>query len=301
MLVTDQIRKLVVFVGHSGIDGNFIADGTGFVLMLEAYDFSFPYVVTAKHVIDQATGEKRSRDALLRVNGRDGDVKYIKTKPTAWQQHPDHAEGVNKRKYIDIAVYGLVNYREWAKTDLDKYDFTYLMEEDLCTEEIIKKYSIGLGDEVAIPGLFLSHIGTSKNVPIVRTGNIAAMRGEEPVPTSHGPMDAFLVEMRSVGGISGSPVLTHMAIRPRTLLPQSSDPTGIEQSEKSHYLLGLVHGHYTITTQDEWVFKTNQQVGDINAGISIVVPASKIMETISGSAPFAEDIEMAKKFKPADK
>jgi hypothetical protein len=52
MLVTDQIRKLVVFVGHHGIrdplapdEDKFIPDGTGFVLILEAHGFTFPYVV----------------------------------------------------------------------------------------------------------------------------------------------------------------------------------------------------------------------------------------------------------------
>src|SRR5260370_20532817 len=112
---------------------------------------------------------------------------------------------------------------------------------------------IGIGDEVVIPGLFLSHLGTLQNQPIARTGNGAAMRGG-PVPTSRGPMDAYLVEMRSVGGISGSPVLTHMAIRPKVMLPKSDQFAKIERSPKTHYLLGLVQGHYTITTQDEWVF-----------------------------------------------
>jgi hypothetical protein len=200
------------------------------------------------------------------------------------------------RKYIDIAVYGLLNYREWAKIDLEKYDFTYLKEEEFCTDETIKKYSIGIGDEVAIPGLFLSHLGTTQNVPIIRTGNIAAMRSE-PVPTSYGPMDAYLVEMRSVGGISGSPVLTHMAIRPKVMLPESPNFERIEQAPKTHYLLGLVHGHYTITTQDEWVFKTDKMVGDINAGIAIVVPASQIMDVILKSPLFIEDYEMAKAYR----
>ena len=305
MLVTDQIRKLVVFIGHYGVrdplapdEDKFIPDGTGFVLMLEAYGFAFPYVVTAKHVIDQAAGKERDGAVVLRINGLDGDIKYIKTKFAAWQVHPEHSETGRKRKYVDVAVYGLVNYREWAKSDIKKYDFTYLMEEDICTDAIIQKYAIGLGDEVTIPGLFLSHIGTTKNVPIVRTGNIAAMR-EEPVPTDRGLMDAYLVEMRSVGGISGSPVLTHMAIRPKVLLPESDNSTNIEQSEKSHYLLGLMHGHYTITTRDEWVIRTDQQVGDINAGVAVVVPASKIIETILGSELFAKDQEMAKNFSDA--
>src|SRR5260221_6075621 len=235
MLVTDLLRKVVVFVVHSGFQSDFIADGTGFLLHLQAYGFAFPYVVTAKHVVDQAAGESRDRPVLLRINTKAGEIEYVTTQPRQWQIHPDHVEEDRKRHYIDVAVYGVLNYRNWARIELGKYDFTYLMEEDFCTDEVIQKYMIGIGDEVVIPGLVLSHLGTTQNLPIVRTGNIAAMRGE-PTPTSRGPMDAYLVEMRSVGGISGSPVLTHMAIRPKVMLPESDQIAKIEQSPRTHYL-----------------------------------------------------------------
>lgn len=298
MLVTDLLRKVVVFVGHNGIHGDedFIADGTGFVLLYLVHGFAFPYIVTAKHVVDQASGKEGKNDVLLRFNKTGGGIEYIKTKLSEWQAHPDHVEDGRKKNYIDVAVLGLLNYKTWGRRDIfEKLDFVHLDEEDFCTDEIIEKYSIGVGDEVAIPGLFHSHMGVVQNVPILRTGNIAATRGE-PVPTSRGPMDAYLVEMRSVGGISGSPVLTNMAVRPKILLPESPTAMRIEQSNKTHYLLGLIHGHYTITTQDEWVSKTDLQVGDVNAGIAVVVPISKIAETINGSALFAEDYEMARKF-----
>jgi hypothetical protein len=298
MRVTDLIRKSVVFIGHRGVDDSFCPDGTGFFLVLQAYEASFPYIVTAKHVIDQAAGEERLNDILIRVNTTASDVDYIKTKIAKWHMHPDHLEEGKKRKYIDVAAYSVVNYRDWAKSDLHKYDFTFTIEEDVCTDDIIKKYAIGLGDEVVIPGLFLSHIGTQQNIPVVRTGNIAADRGEH-IPTSYGPMDAYLVEMRSVGGISGSPVLTQMAVRPESLHPGTDIETTLEKSEKAHFLLGLVHGHYTITAQEEWVFKTNQHVGDINAGIAVVVPYSKIMETILQSSTFGEGQEMARQYSEA--
>lgn len=296
MLVTGLLQKVVVFIGHAGIGGDFIADGTGFIFYINVYGFMFPYVVTAKHVVDQAAGAERKNDVLVRLNTKAGDVDYKKTKLDRWQLHPDHSEG-RRQNYIDIAICNLVDYKAWERTDIGKFDFTFLDEEDLCSDDIIKKYSIGLGDEVVIPGLFHSHIGEVQNVPVIRTGNIAAMRGE-PVPTSRGPMDAYLVEMRSIGGISGSPVLTNMAVRPDVLLPEGA-ATKIEKSPKTHFLLGLIHGHYTITTQDEWTFKTDQQVGDINAGIAVVIPASRIMETINASAHFAEEHEMAKQLNDA--
>jgi hypothetical protein len=297
MRVTDLMEKGVVFIGHNGLSGDFIADGTGFVLMFEAYGFAFPYVVTAKHVVDQAAGRKTpQKDVLIRFNLKVGGVDYLKTALSSWHTHPDHLEKGGKPNYIDVAAFGLCDYEHWAKSDIDKYDFSYLMEADICTNEIIQKYNIGLGDEVVIPGLFHSHIGTQRNVPIVRTGNIAAMRGE-PVPTSNGLADAYLVEMRSVGGISGSPVLTHMAIRPDEMHPESENPTRIEKSKKTHFLLGIIQGHYTITTQDEWIFKTDQLVGDINAGVAVVIPSSKIVETICQPTALGKEQEVAKKMR----
>lgn len=296
MRVTDLMRKGVVFIGRKNPDGDFIPDGTGFVLMFEAYGFILPYVVTAKHVIDQAAGEDTpKRDILIRFNLKAGGIDYHRTVLADWHTHPDHSESGRRRKFIDVAAFGLCDYEHWGKSELDKYDFAHLMEDDICTDEITEKYRIGLGDEVAIPGLFHSHFGSEENIPVLRTGNIAAMRGEH-VPTEHGPMDAYLVEMRSIGGISGSPVLTHMAIRPDEVRTESGHLSQLKKADKPHFLLGMVQGHYTINTQDEWALKTNQRAGDINAGIAIVIPASKIVETICQPTALGKELDAVKKF-----
>jgi hypothetical protein len=299
MRVTDLVPKVVSFIGHRGVDGSFVADGTAFLVLMQAHQFGLSYMVSAKHVIDQAAGrDSPPRDVLIRINTKAGGVEYITTKPDRWHTHPDHTCDEGKQNYIDVVVFAMANMREWSSINMEALDYTYLVEEDVCTDEVIKKYAIGIGDEVVIPGLFHSHLGTQRNVPIVRTGNIAAMR-DEPVPTSYGSMNAYLVEMRSIDGISGSPVLMHMEMRPAVLLPESDVAIAVEKSKKVHYLFGLVHGHYTITTQDEWVYKTNSLVGDINAGIAVVVPASKIMETIRQPTVFGEEQEMARKYREA--
>lgn len=299
MRVVDIIKKFVVFVGHSAVDGSFLADGTGFVILMRAHGFALPYVVTAKHVIDQAAGsEMPSRDILIRINTHSGGIKYIITKLPRWHFHPDHVETGGKQNYIDVAAYSLCNMREWSSIDMRDADFSHMDEDDICTAKIIEEYTIGIGDDVVIPGLFLSHLGTQRNIPIVRQGNIAAMR-EEPVPTSKGMMDAYLVEMRSIGGISGSPVLMQMEGRAEILYPEAEHPISIKKSRKTHYLLGLVQGHYTITTQDEWIFKTDQPVGDINAGIAVVVPVEKIMETICQPSAFGQEEEMTRRHREA--
>ncbi|OKO77463.1 hypothetical protein [Bradyrhizobium sp. NAS96.2] len=301
MRVTDLMKRGVVFVGHAGLDGKFIADGTGFVVLMEAHGFAFPYIVTAKHVIDQAAGydEARRREILIRFNRKGGGVDYRKTAFVSWHTHPDHVETGRKQKYIDVAAFPLVNYDTWEDPKIDAYDFIIILEADVCTDDIIKQYAIGHGDEVVIPGLFHSYLGEQRNIPILRTGNIAAMR-DEPFPSDRGPMDGYLVEMRSVGGISGSPVLTHMAIRPEKIDAGSDIAALLEKSKKTHFLLGLIHGHYTINSRDDWVFKTEQEVGDINAGIALVVPASKIMETICQPSAFVRAQELARQAQEHD-
>lgn len=291
MHVADSVRRCVVFIGHYGVNGNFIPDGTGFVVMMTAYEFGMPYVVTAKHVLDQAAGPDESRDIQIRVNTKAGPVDYISTKPRSWHSHPEHVQSGRHRKYVDVGVYSLADYKNWSRLDLEKYSFSCVFENEILTDKVIAGESINTGDEVAIPGLFLSHFGTDKNIPIVRIGNIAAMP-DEPLPTSYGLMDGYLIEMRSIGGISGSPVMLNMTLRPPV---KRSAPLPLRGQIQPYYLIGLVHGHYTITTQEEWVFKTDQNVGDINAGVAIVVPVSKILETINQPNVFGEAQEMAKK------
>jgi hypothetical protein len=177
MRVTDLAPKMVVFLGHKGIKGDaivqldgthdFVPDGR-FIFVMESYGQSFPYIVTEKHVIDQATGDKRELDIYIRVNLIAGGVRYIKTKPTQWLSHPDHVDQGRKRKYIDVAVLPLIDAQKKEWFDYQEWDFTVLVEENACTEDVIKRYDIGLGDEVAIPGLFQSHIGVERNVPVLR-------------------------------------------------------------------------------------------------------------------------------------
>src|SRR5258705_8778907 len=58
-----------------------------------------------------------------------------------------------------------------------------------------------------ITGLFLGHHGKSRNVPIVRFGTVSAMPGELLESTyTNKPHQSYVIESRSLGGLSGSPV-----------------------------------------------------------------------------------------------
>jgi hypothetical protein len=282
LLVGEHLRECAVFLGQKNEDGVFIPEGTGFVIYKVAFERAHTYLVTAKHILGDIPGDH----VLVRSNGSlKSGIKYLSLDKKKWHFHPEHREVAPKKKYIDVAVYE-VDF-DWADLEI-----VPISDNDIVTDEIIIEYNIGIGDEVVIPSLFLSHIGRERNVPIIRVGNIAAMP-EEPVPSSRGMMDGYLVESRSIGGVSGSPVLMNMAVR-----PDSVNRKELKKSERPHFLLGLVHGYYTMVDQHEWVSRTDQQVGDINTGISIVVPIQRIMETIDPL--YRKSIEVTEKLDKAE-
>ena len=144
---------------------------------------------------------------------------------------------------------------------------------------------MGIGDEVVIIGLFTSHYGVDHNVPIVRIGNIAAIQ-DEPVKTKYcGYMDAHLIEARSIGGLSGSPVFL---LRPpvSVQMQKSSSPGHLLgqagfTSGQALFLLGLVHGHFDVDAVGDVVSEDASTGNSINTGIGVVVPVEKIIETIN--------------------
>ena len=62
-------------------------------------------------------------------------------------------------------------------------------------------------------GLFTKYFGRSNLIPIVRTGNIAMMPKEKVPLGSFGLTDAYLIEGRSIGGLSGSPIFCRDTIK----------------------------------------------------------------------------------------
>jgi len=151
-------------------------------------------------------------------------------------------------------------------------------------ESVISEKGIGVGDEIFITGLFRSHFGNERNIPIVRVGNIAMLKSE-PILRQHpgGYIEAHIIEARSIGGISGSPVFIN--------LPPFRLVDGVvhlrECGEHIIYLFGLMHGHFDIRNlQDDAVI--DDAGGGINSGIGVVIPVEKIIETIE-QPDFAAD------------
>ncbi len=123
--------------------------------------------------------------------------------------HPDQANGI---EFVDVAVAPISFNRDVAVAPISfnrDVDFARITIRMFANSQSMIDEQIGLGDDIAIVGLFTNHIGRTRNEPIVRIGNICAMPKDK-IVTELGNMYGYLIEARSIGGLSGSPVFAYM-------------------------------------------------------------------------------------------
>ena len=292
--VPDQVLKTAVFLGietAAGIEYG----GTGYIISAEygpGYTFTckesdgvtidtcypFMFIATAAHVAEKLEGF----DFYIRANKRDGSLAEIKKElPTQWWYHP------TEREFVDAAL-TLLPVSEVLALDIVPVPVPMFVG-----EETIKSRDLGIGDEVFIAGLFKNAKGALKNIPILRIGNVAMMPQEKiSSPTVERPnqkLYASLVESRSIGGLSGSPVFVRETVRvqagfrakPGFCLNTANDPTpeasGLEKIELAgvgrFHFFGSMIGHWQVPLAFGSV-----QPEAVNMGIAPMVPAQKILE-----------------------
>jgi hypothetical protein len=266
MLVNDELRKCVVFFGIRDADGKFLPRATGFAVSCVEHGYRFLHLVTAEHVVSGLLS--RGHEIWVRMNGAGGGlVNEGPIERQYWSFHPD-----SERSPTDVAV---IPFNPRPNLNIKAIEIVG-PDPMAGTAEIIAEQKIGPGEEIAVIGLFRSHHGIDKAIPVVRVGHISVMR-EEPVHTKYcGYIDAYLVEVMSIGGLSGSPVFVSMPpMRIVDLKVQMTDA-------KQFYLLGLMHGHFDIRNLNEDAVSDGEQdaLGSINTGLGVVVPVEKIIETM---------------------
>ena len=216
------------------------------------------YAVTARHVID---GLKRTglEEGVLRLNRKaSGDTFINHNVPLShWFVHPSDIS--NDVALIEMGI----------PVDADHLVIPMQLA---VTDETISKYSIELGDEVFISGLFWHHYGNKRNIPIVRVGYLAALN-EEKISTKLGEIDGYLVDTISTGGLSGSPVFVNLgsiqSVFGQLRIPRSGGKPII-------FLLGMIHGHFGADDKPD----AEAARDAINSGIAIVVAARSILAVI---------------------
>jgi hypothetical protein len=266
MRVPDFVLKAGHFIGVKE-RGKFYPRATAFVISIEDRGSRFPYLVTAEHVISGLI--TKGHRIFLRTNITGGGARETDITDWRWAYHP-----ANDKNATDVAVTP-INFK--ADEEFDPIPING--ERSIAgTAEVLTKNHIGIGDEIFMVGLFRSHYGQQKNIPVVRIGNIAMMKGE-PVLTKYcGYTEGYLVEARSISGLSGSPVI--VSLPPVRIIDRE---TKFLAGQNQFYLLGLMHGHFDISNLNEDTVADDETTATtgINTGMGVVIPVEKIIETIN--------------------
>jgi Trypsin-like peptidase domain len=265
MGVPRELIDCVCFI-CAKINGRMRIGGTGFVIGMPGAQVEHLYVVTARHCIREINN--LGGDVYLRFNtvnnGAPRDFKVL-----GWHFPESPA--------VDLAVLSL-----HLPPNSDLY-FRALPSNNIVTKDTIDWREIGPGDELLITGLFSKLSGTQRNYPVVRAGIIAAMPDEPIVDDDGTEFEGYLVEVRSIGGLSGSPVFLVYRPKAPSILSDKRGDIIIRRevpvlAPQTYYLLGVVRAHWDTPGALKPLF--DDEIVTLNMGIAVVTPASEILNVL---------------------
>ena len=267
----DQLRS-VVFLGAKTEQG-FRWGGIGTWVSIEQEGMRSDYLMTAAHVVGSNVQADEDSAVRFRLNLANGESETGVIPGGDWIYGTE--EG------LDVAVTPVRRQRGWETTAMDTSSFA--------SDEALALYDMGPGDSTLAIGLYPRMLGTKRNSPLVRSGVIAGMP-EDAYRSKDGNYNfvPYLVECRSLNGVSGSPVYIRM--REDVVGPcQNPDhkhehPVG---TIDTMFLIGIVHGHWDLKASLE-----NDQNGEsyqeavlaVNEGISILTRAQDILDFLESNA-----------------
>ncbi|MDR7155140.1 hypothetical protein J2W40_001962 [Sphingobium xenophagum] len=205
------------------------------------------YLVTARHNIEFAQGRQLYVSINKGVLGGDRIAEWLPILTERW--FTDEIEST------DVAI------ADWRPSDEHALSYRGILTDNFVDgpPDGVVPFPIAEGLETATVGLFSYHAGAMRHTPIVRIGNVAA-KPVDPIFTRRGPISGYLIEARSVGGLSGSPVFVG---------------ENIFQGRKRQPLLGLIHGHY------DWKEEFSSATPNtIHTGIAVVTASSAILRIL---------------------
>jgi len=236
------------------------------------------YAVTNKHIIENGS-------AVVRLSTQDGRKAIFPTIERDWVFHPDGD---------DLAVFS----PSLDTLDLKNCRINFARRDRIIDREIFGVMDIVPGDDVFAVGRFINHEGRQRNLPTARFGCIGQMPWE-PIRQDTGFMqESFLVEARSIGGYSGSPVFLHRANF------FSNARQIIKGTTFGPWLLGVNWGHI-----NDWApvcdalgrpinpSKPRDMHVRTNTGMMAVVPAWKLAELLDREELARERIDQAEKLR----
>ena len=267
--ISDAARKMTVFFGSPdpSTDDKTIYGGTGFLVLHREEGCTFPYLVTARHVAEQAQPGSK---VFVRVNNKDDKTSIpMELDEIYWAYHSDRT--------VDVAV--TPAYLDPAEWDVAYYELADRVQPSSSQNRV------QWGDDICIVGLFHWHSGQERNVPIVHSGTIALLpESNEKVLIQNRTtkkkerVEVYLVEAQTFEGLSGAPVFQREAVGLRDF-PEHNGGRAIVNTGAQ--LLGVYSGAWdgppseALAADRKWGADRR-----IPAGMGLVVPAERIVETI---------------------
>lgn len=214
------------------------------------------YAVTNSHVIEGGY-------PVVRLNNKDGKAKTIPLARNSWIPHPNRD---------DVAI---------ALMDVDRqlFQFRYLstlrMLDSFITETRFEELALGAGDEIFMVGRFMGREEKNRNRPMVRFGHMTTGAVEPICQSDREPQfiqDSLLVEVHSIGGLSGSPVFVWVPFE-RIDTPSRPDL----KAEFRRLARAYAHRPREFLLGIDWGHLDDQRF----PGMAGVVPAWKLLELLS--------------------
>jgi hypothetical protein len=232
-------------------------------------DFAFVYLVTAKHVLKDTDGsylKEISARMNLNHSSTTQDFDFIQHIPVTdatgtliWFHDPDDA--------VDIAALPLL-------PDQNKFSFKAIPINSFVDDAVLKREHVAEGDLLFFVGLMAQYYGEAKNFPVVRRGALAMMTDEK-IETPTGRQRAFIAELTSWPGNSGSPVFLNLSgLRGNTIsVGNNLNFLGVLSGSFVNKLKGTVLESQTAVLGNE-----------MNTGISFIIPAERVKAVLESAA-----------------
>jgi hypothetical protein len=268
-----MLLETVIYLYHSMDEANegVSSGGAGFLVLVESEQHkprNHLYAVTNKHVVDEGA-------TVVRVNTVDGKTEAIPLARNQWIDHDDSDLSMAQIEGLHFSVHQIKGIHNTL----------------FLTKPITELMKLSAGDDVFMVGRFVSHDGKQRNQPFVQSGIISLMPTDvETEWDEDGNVtkteELFLVEMRSLSGCSGSPVLFEPP-----LMSDTHERLTLENRELllRKWLVGVDCGHFKTHEKvmevkrlrgGKKVYDKTSYEAESNAGQMMVVPAWKIQDLL---------------------
>jgi len=256
--------------------------GTGFFVLrssTELAGYSHWYAVSNWHVTHDLGA------SIIRINALHGNHRFIEFDPIEW---------LFERDGDDLSIIDVTENLQGSLAEAWVVD-----ERNFISKERYDDLMIDIGEDTIMVGLFSAHHGGERNIPSARFGNISMMPSDKALvkQPNHVQRPSYLVDTRSRGGYSGSPVFVYRT--PDADIRRGIRPLPLTQQNVLFALLGVHCGQFWEPVKVRKAPKRAEAVGvpilegddlRIEGGMTIVIPAWEISSLLD-----REELEMKRK------